>query len=222
MSDETESKPKKSAPTPRNQGRKKAGEGKWDAITALTPQQEAFCQAYANCGIASQAAREAGYSDWQKEGSTMRKNPRIMQRITELMEIRDKALAKATAKAFSRPLEAVQERRERILSKMEEVAERAFADNEYGHAINALKLLGQQEGLFNPILQTQSVNVNVSAKSALENLPPQHISALLDAVKSIRRISSGIVAEPLPNAGEDAPKALIEGTVEPSSDDDAA
>lgn len=55
-----------------------------NTMLKLTEKQEAFCQAYAVCLNAAQAAEEAGYSDVQTEGYRLLRKPHIVERIKEL------------------------------------------------------------------------------------------------------------------------------------------
>jgi phage terminase small subunit len=119
---------------------------------------ELFAQELANGSNASQAYRNAGYSDNRAAASRLHQDERIKQRVSQLLQQRAKQHAKASEKA-------VQEMglsKQWVLSKLVENVERSLQAQEViragkptgeyvydGNVANrALELLGKEQGMF--------------------------------------------------------------------------
>lgn len=101
-------------------------------MAKLTPKQERFCEEYAACGNATQAAIKAGYS--QKTaysiGQENLKKPEIIAKIREL-QARDK----------KKRIMNIDERQ----AKLTEIAENSVDENA---AIRAIETLNKMDGLY--------------------------------------------------------------------------
>lgn len=142
---------------------------------------ELFAQELANGTNASQAYRNAGYSDNRAAASRLQQDERIKQRVAQLLEIRRKQHAKASEKA----VQALGVDRQWVLGKLVENVERglqarAVLDDdgkpigEYkydGGVVNrALELLGIEQGMFIKRTETGAPGEFAAAASAEEVL----------------------------------------------------
>lgn len=123
------------------------------------PKHELFAQELANGTNASQAYRNAGYSDSRANACRLQQDERIQQRVATLLEERRKQHAKASERAVQK----LGVDRQWVLSKLVENVERglqarAVLDDDGkpigefrydGGVVNrALELLGVEQGMF--------------------------------------------------------------------------
>ena len=122
----------------------------------LTEQEQKFCELYVKYGNGYKAFMEAysGYENWKRSSIDNKvcrlvKNDRISQRIAEIREIKNNAIAKSTKLSHKKLLnEAIE-----LFAKCKE------NPAQYANAINVLKMLFNKEGLNN---EGQAVQVNIN------------------------------------------------------------
>jgi Phage terminase, small subunit len=103
-------------------------------MTSLKPRQERFCRLFVECANAAQAARGAGYQPEyaRNTGHRLLKQPRIMQRISELQTI--------VADGQCRDVDV-------LLTKLETVYRRAIDDHQLSAATRAVELQARLGGV---------------------------------------------------------------------------
>lgn len=121
--------------------------------------QELFCQAIASGKSTLQAHREAGYKPSNSNSFTLRKDPKVTARISELLEKKERISEISTAKVIERTaitriwvLSMLKENLERA---MQHVAVKDADGNEIGIyqyngavANKAAELIGREIGMF--------------------------------------------------------------------------
>jgi len=178
------------------------------------PKHELFAQELASGTNASQAYRNAGFSDSRANACRLQQDERIRQRVGELLEERRKQHAKASAKA----VEKLGLDRQWVLSKLVENVERglqarAVLDDEGkpigeyrydGGVVNrALELLGVEQGMFIKRTETGQPGEFAAAQS-------EH-----DVLTMIRAQLGDEMADAITQALAKQADTPADGTVEP-------
>jgi hypothetical protein len=148
---------------------------------------EEFAYAVAQHGVKSRAAIEAGYAAKNADvaAAKLMKTPGVRERIAELQERKAEI--------------GIAGRRPKIDYKWaEEEALQNYMGARNDHAkFKWFEMLARMSGL----LVDRSVNVNAninSNTSALESLPPEHMQALLAAVRTLRTAKSADSMQSIP------------------------
>lgn len=120
--------------------------------TRLTPAQRAFCVDYLRCNVASEAARNAGYSkSMQNEAYKMLRKPEIKAYLDHLR-----------LDAINRGLMPPEE----IMLQVQQIAVNAMKEGRNSEALKALELMGRFHDMWSDKNKsTVDINVNTSLRT---------------------------------------------------------